>query len=91
MRPSLDTVDDHTAVPLTALAVGARGRLARARDAAEAALLAALGLSRRAPFLVCKSGNPWILQVRGTKVGLVDAVADGLMVLPEPSELPRHE
>lgn len=70
-------------VPLASLVAGSRARLCAAQDAGQAALLAALGLSRRVPFLVCKVGDPWILQVRGTRIGLADTVATTLLVFPE--------
>lgn len=70
-------------IPLTALVPGNRGRLHAAGDAGHGALLAALGLSRRARFVVCQTGDPWILQVRGTRIGLAEAVAATLMVVLE--------
>lgn len=70
-------------IPLTDLTPGARARLHLAHDAEHGALLAALGLSRRVRFVVCKTGDPWILQVRGTRIGLADQVAATLLVVPE--------
>jgi Fe2+ transport system protein FeoA len=46
------------------------------------ALLHALGLTDAAPFRLCKSGDPWIVQVRGTRIGLAKAVADQILVRP---------
>lgn len=46
-------------------------------------LLAALGLPERARFRLCKSGNPFIVQVSTTRIGLAPDVACRLMVLPD--------
>jgi len=71
-------------VPLTELAAGQLARLHTAdlvgRDRE---LLFALGFVTRSRFRLCKSGNPWIVQIRGTRVGLSEAVAHRLLVIPE--------
>ncbi|HRC86102.1 MAG TPA: FeoA family protein [Thermoanaerobaculia bacterium] len=71
--------------PLTELAPGCCGRL---HDclllSEEAKLLAALGLGTGCRFRVCRAGDPWILEVKATRIGLADTVAARLMVLPEP-------
>lgn len=46
-------------------------------------ILSALGLSTGCRFRVCRAGDPWIVQVRTTRIGLADAVARKLRVLPE--------
>lgn len=46
------------------------------------ALLSALGLSLRSEVRVCKAGNPWIVQVRSTRIGLADDVARQILVVP---------
>ena len=46
------------------------------------ALLSALGLSLRSQVRVCKAGNPWIVQVRSTRIGLADDVAHKILVVP---------
>jgi Fe2+ transport system protein FeoA len=69
-------------VPLTELAVGERARLHTAdlvgRDRE---MLFALGLATSIRFRLCKTGNPWIVQIRGTRVGLSEAVAHRLLVI----------
>lgn len=50
----------------------------------DCALLRALGLTNRSLFRICQVGEPYIVQVRSTRIGLSRAVANGLMVLPEP-------
>lgn len=92
-RPA-DSVSDR-AVPLTALRTGDRARLVEGASGRETgghqafshddrASLAALGLTSSSPFRVARAGDPWIVQVRSTRIGLSDAVARCLRVLPEP-------
>ncbi len=70
-------------VPLTSLALGARGSLRLAElESSDSALLAALGLSLGSRFRVCKRGEPWILQVRSTRIGLAQRIASHLLVEP---------
>jgi Fe2+ transport system protein FeoA len=69
------------ALRLTDLRPGSRGRLLAAdleRD--DLALLHALGLAERSSFRLCKAGDPWIVQVRGTRIGISQHVAEMLQV-----------
>ena len=63
------------------------GRLARLHTAElaapDCALLRAIGLTDRCLLRVCKIGEPCIVQVRATRIGLSRAVAHGIFVLPE--------
>ena len=71
-------------VPLTSLQPGDRGRLHDSvLDASDQQMLMALGLAPKSRLRLCKAGNPWIVQVRSTRIGLADAVARNLMVLRE--------
>ena len=71
-------------VPLSALAPGTRARvLSNQLTVDDCALLRALGLTDRCLVRVCKAGEPCIVQVRTTRIGLARSVADGIMVLPE--------
>ncbi len=71
-----------TPVRLTRLRAGDHGRLHATRLVVEdREMLRALGLAERSCFRVCKAGDPWILQVRGTRVGISDAVADSILVI----------
>jgi len=71
-------------VRLTRLHTGDRGRLHANRLAGDdREMLRALGLAERSHFRVCKAGDPWILQIRGTRVGMSNAVARRLMVIPD--------
>jgi hypothetical protein len=49
----------------------------------DCALLRALGLTDQCLLRVCKAGEPCIVQVRATRIGLSKAVARGLFVIPE--------
>ncbi len=65
----------------------APGAVARVQDLAldeEAGrLLRALGLTPSCRFRVCQAGDPWILQVRSTRIGLTAAVAAAILVVPD--------
>jgi len=77
--------ETHTPVNLTQLRTGECGRLHTANLANDdSEILSALGLARRSRFRVSKAGDPWILEVRSTRIGLSDVVARGLMVTREP-------
>ncbi len=49
----------------------------------ERALLGALGLTSRSVIRVCKSGDPCIVQVRATRIGISREVAKSILVVPE--------
>ncbi len=71
-------------VQLTQLTQGSAARLHGADLLADdLALLEALGMTRRCRFRVCKAGDPWIVQVRETRIGLASSVASRLFVVPE--------
>ena len=67
---------------LTDLRPGESCRL-EAADLAESdrRLLDALGLASRSRLRLCKAGDPWIVQVRGTRIGLAESVARRLHVV----------
>jgi Fe2+ transport system protein FeoA len=46
-------------------------------------LLRALGLTRECQLTLCKAGEPCIVQVRSTRIGLSRQVASGILVVPE--------
>ena len=82
--PSTEPVNGSAPVRLTRLRAGDRGRLHATRLAGDdREMLRALGLAERSHFRVCKAGDPWILQIRGTRVGMSSAVASRLMVIPD--------
>lgn len=51
--------------------------------AEDAALLEALGMTKSCRFRVCQAGDPWIVQVRETRIGLATSVARRILVIPE--------
>jgi hypothetical protein len=86
MNPSLtpDAFRPDGAVPLTTLPAGASAFFQAADlDPADYALVRALGLTERCRLRVCKAGEPCIVQVRTTRIGLSGVVAGGIYVVPE--------
>jgi Fe2+ transport system protein FeoA len=75
---------DKAPVPLSRLTSGTVGRYQGSQLAkGDSALLKALGLTTRSLIRVCKSGDPCIVQVRATRIGISREVADGILVVPE--------
>lgn len=75
-------------IPLSSLRDGAIARFKATEelDPASCDLLRALGLTRECQLTLCKAGEPCIVQVRSTRIGLSRTVANGIMVVPEPKE-----
>jgi len=71
------------AVPLTAVPVGALATLHDVQDAESRTLLRSLGLTNACRLRVCKIGDPCIVQVRATRIGLSRTVAQCLYVLAD--------
>ena len=72
------------AVPLTTVRVGATATLHEVRDAESRLVLRSLGLTDACVMRLCKVGDPCIVQVRATRIGLSNEVARSLYVVPEP-------
>jgi Fe2+ transport system protein FeoA len=71
-------------VRLSDLAAGCVARLHAANLAPhDCALLRALGLTDDCVLRICQVGEPCIVQVRSTRIGLSKAVARDIYVLPE--------
>jgi hypothetical protein len=71
-------------VQLTSMTAGSVGRLhVTDLDDDTRALLRSLGLTDASRLRVCKSGEPFIIQVRATRIGVSSAVARGIFVIPE--------
>jgi Fe2+ transport system protein FeoA len=51
--------------------------------AQDCALLRALGMTDRCVLRICKVGEPCIVEVRSTRIGLSRSVAHGIFVVPE--------
>jgi len=77
---------DATLQPLSELAAGRAARLDR-RDLneGEACLLAAMGLTLGSRLVVRSSGDPCIVEVRSTRIGLARSVASRLLVKDDSS------
>ncbi len=86
VEPVEPQVGSVAPVRLTRLRAGDHGRLHGTRLVVEDwEMLRALGLAEDSRFRVCKAGDPWILQVRGTRVGISDAVAKRILVIRDRS------
>jgi Fe2+ transport system protein FeoA len=71
------------AIPLSDLRPGALARLHEARLDSEACQwLEGLGLTASCQVRVCQHGEPCIVQVRATRIGLSRSVARGIYVIP---------
>ena len=80
------SVEPMASVPvsLAQLRAGTMARVHAAHLAMEdCALLRALGLTERCLLRVCKAGEPCIVQVRQTRIGLSRELARGILVIPE--------
>jgi Fe2+ transport system protein FeoA len=72
------------AVRLSALTPGQTATLHEADLAPhDCALLNALGLTDRCVLRICKIGEPCIVQVHATRIGLARSVADSILVVPQ--------
>jgi Fe2+ transport system protein FeoA len=68
-------------VPLSTLRDGARGRLQTANlCCADCELLNAMGLTDQCEIRVCQAGEPCIVQVNSTRLGLAAALARNILV-----------
>lgn len=73
-------------VPLTSLEAGTSGRLHDTQlDEETRSLLRSLGLTDASHLRVCKRGEPCIIQVRATRIGVSSSVAGGIYVVPDGS------
>ena len=75
-----------TPIRLSDLGVGAWARFHEAaldEDACD--LLETLGLTASSRVRLCKGGEPCIVQVRSTRIGLSNAVARQIFVIPDTS------
>lgn len=76
--------DTSTAVPLTVLRAGTVAELREVGDPHSRAVLRSLGLTDGARLRLCRLGDPFIIQVRSTRIGLSKTVAQSVFVtLPE--------
>lgn len=73
--PHHTTVRPAATVPLLTLAPGTSAVLRQVRDHQSRAVLRSLGLTDGARLRICRLGDPCIIQVRSTRIGLSKAVA----------------
>jgi Fe2+ transport system protein FeoA len=84
VNTSSSPVSASVPVSLAQLSAGTLARVHAAHLATEdCALLRALGLTNRCLLRVCKAGEPCIVQVRDTRIGLSRELARGIFVIPE--------
>lgn len=80
---SQDRMDACDPIALSQLPVGETARLHDTTlDQATIRLLSALGLTPSSEFRLSKAGEPCIIQVRATRIGLSRGVADRILVTP---------
>lgn len=71
---------DGSTVPLLNLALGTTAVLRQVLDEHSRAVLRSLGLTDGARLRICRLGDPCIIQVRSTRIGLSKAVAQSIRV-----------
>jgi Fe2+ transport system protein FeoA len=78
------TTSSSVPVPLTELEPGIVARLHETRlDTQTRLFLRSLGLTDASSVRVCKRGEPLIIQVRTTRIGLSRTVGRDILVVPE--------
>ncbi len=74
---------DDAAVSLTQLGRGQCATFYRADLRCEDCdMLNAMGMTDRCQLKICKIGDPWIVQVKSTRIGLARSLAQRILVLP---------
>jgi Fe2+ transport system protein FeoA len=68
-------------IPLTELSPGMSATLYGVQDPESRVVLRALGLTDACRLRVCKLGDPCIVQVRSTRIGLSRTVAQNVLVI----------
>jgi Fe2+ transport system protein FeoA len=81
------TLAAETTRRLSELEVGDIARMVDAAIDPEAqSLLQALGLTDNSQLRVCKRGEPCVVQVRATRIGISSRIAQHITVVTEPAE-----
>jgi hypothetical protein len=81
--PTFMKIPEASPIALSTLAVGTFARLHEARlDDQSASLLRALGLSAARDLRLCKTGEPCIVQIGATRIGVSRDVASRILVIP---------
>lgn len=73
-------------VPLTSVPLGSMVTLHEVRDSESRSPLRSLGLIDACRMRLCKIGDPCIIQVRSTRIGLSRAVARCVFVVPDAAD-----
>lgn len=81
LTPPVAALPSRAAVPLTTVPVGATATLHEVRDAASRPVLKSLGLTDACVLRLCKVGDPCIVLVRSTRIGISRDVAQTLYVV----------
>ena len=90
-RRSLIRERAFVAIPLTQLRAGDRARLlATGLQCDSCDLLNAMGLTDQCEIRVCKVGEPCIVQVNSTRLGISSRIAKQIMVVPKPDDPERR-
>jgi len=79
--PSSATSAPSSTIALTDLKPGAEAELDQIRDPRSRAVLSSLGLTGGARLRLCRLGDPCIIQVRSTRIGLSKVVAESVYVV----------
>ena len=83
MTPATSTPDRPQLVPLSSLREGQHGIVHGTELTCEdCELLCAMGLSDQCEFRVCRRGEPCIVQVDQTRLGLSSAMSRRILVRP---------
>ena len=86
MTQTTVAVELTASVPLSTLSRGARATVSQQRGCcADCELLNAMGMTDRCRVRVCRRGNPVIVQIASTRLGLSAAMARHIHVVPDPS------
>lgn len=83
LRLPAETRRRVAAVPLTSVRTGTTATLHDIHDPDARALLRSLGLTDDSELRLCKIGDPCIIQVGATRIGLSRGVAASLWVVPD--------
>ena len=79
--PSTASAEGHAAIALTDMKPGSEADLEQIRDPRSRAVLSSLGLTGGARLRLCRLGDPCIIQVRSTRIGLSKVVAESVYVV----------
>jgi Fe2+ transport system protein FeoA len=83
----VSVINPATSRRLSDLDVGDHARIVDAAiDAESRSLLESLGLTDNSRLRVCKRGEPCVVQVRATRIGISSRIAEHITVIAEPAK-----